>query len=105
MTFYGECKCPTYEGQPFDYRKKCVGMRQSRIPTHPDLSVIVLEVIQSKATPKRDYTSAAGVVIKLFTGYFQLINRRVIYLTYIDFLRLSYFFLGAAIVFEFPSAR
>ena len=29
------------KGPPYDYRKKCVGMRQIRIPTHPDISVIV----------------------------------------------------------------
>ena len=58
-------------------QKKCVGMRQSRIPTHPDILVIVLEVIQSKEIPMRNYKSAARG-IKLFTVYFWLINRRAI---------------------------
>ncbi|WP_188006678.1 hypothetical protein [Sporosarcina sp. ANT_H38] len=31
-----------------------------RDATNPDILVIVLEVIQSKAFPKRNYTSAAG---------------------------------------------
>ncbi|MBO0601664.1 hypothetical protein I2483_08335 [Sporosarcina sp. E16_3] len=54
--------------------KKCVGMRQIRIPTHPDISVIVIEVIQSKAIQKRNHTSSGQGRIKLLTGWFWLIN-------------------------------
>jgi len=60
----------TDEGSPYDYRKKLVGMRQSRTPTHPDISIIIIEVIQSKAIQKRDYTRSAQCVIKLFDGCF-----------------------------------
>ncbi len=30
---------------PYDYRKKCVGMRPSRIPTYPDIPAIEENVI------------------------------------------------------------
>ena len=29
------------EGRLYDYRKNCVGLRQNRIPTHPDIPLIV----------------------------------------------------------------
>ena len=35
-----------------------------------------IEVIQSKAIQKCNYTRSTQCVIKLFTGYFWLINRR-----------------------------